>query len=87
MPTLTEDQIDDLLYHARTGDVEALGSEVEALRQSLDCSAVEVVEAAVDEGSGNGVAHFAAGNGHLCEFLPMLVVSECADHVQPCSRS
>lgn len=74
-PNLSEDEIDDLLYFARTGDTEefsslwkelcerekkAVGSEGEEL---LDLGSL--LEVARDEESGNGVLHMAAGNGHV----------------------
>jgi hypothetical protein len=61
--SLTQDQIDDLLYYARVGD----STEFNTLKTALckeGCSIVELLEAAVDEESGNGVLHMCAANGH-----------------------
>ena len=63
-PKLEEDEIDDLLYLARTGERE----EFEVLKNELctreKVTEVELLEAARDEESGNGVLHMAAANGH-----------------------
>ena len=63
-PNLSEDEIDDLLYFARTGDA----SEFETLKAELckreGVSEVQLLEAARDEESGNGILHMAAANGH-----------------------
>lgn len=64
-PKLSEDEIDDLLYFARLGDK----SEFNALKGELcnreNVTEMEVLEAARDEESGNGVLHMAAANGHF----------------------
>lgn len=61
--SLTEDQIDDLLYHARTGETE----EFTTLQKELcgkEYGIADLLDAAIDEGSGNGVLHMCAANGH-----------------------
>lgn len=63
-PALAEDEIDDLLYFARTGDApafDALRAELCA-REKVDV--VALVQTARDAESGNGVLHMAAANGH-----------------------
>jgi len=64
MPTnLSEDEIDDLLYFARTGDKEEFNTANEELCKRENITLVELLEAARDEQSGNGVLHMAAANG------------------------
>lgn len=72
-PKLSEDEIDDLLYFARTGD----NAEFDALKNELckreSISDVELLEAARDEATGNGVLHMAAANGHSSMTLPVFL--------------
>jgi hypothetical protein len=63
-PTLSEDEIDDLLYFARTGDAEEYDSLKDALCKRENATIAELLEAARDEMSGNGVLHMAAANDH-----------------------
>ncbi|CZT11734.1 hypothetical protein WAI453_004348 [Rhynchosporium graminicola] len=74
-PTLSEDEIDDLLYFARVGEKGDFDSLKEELcrREKVDIG--ELVKSARDTESGNGVLHMAAANGHhtilleLCKAL------------------
>ena len=63
-PKLTEEEIDDLLYFARTGDKAEFNELKDELCKRENLSEVELLEAARDEESGNGVLHMAAANGH-----------------------
>jgi hypothetical protein len=63
-PRLSEDEIDDLLYLARTGDLEEFNTLSDELCKRESVTVVELLQAARDEGSGNGVLHMAAANGH-----------------------
>ncbi len=63
-PKLSEDEIDDLLYFARTGDEEEFNALSSELCKRESVSVVELLLAARDEASGNGVLHMAAANGH-----------------------
>lgn len=63
-PNFTEDEIDDLLYFARTGDAEEFETAKNELCKRENVSVVELIQAAKDEHSGNGVLHMAAANGH-----------------------
>jgi hypothetical protein len=63
-PKLTEEEIDDLLYLARTGDKAEFNELKDELSKRENLSEVELLEAARDEESGNGVLHMAAANGH-----------------------
>ncbi|TQS36996.1 hypothetical protein Golomagni_02543 [Golovinomyces magnicellulatus] len=61
---LSEEEIDDLLYLARTGDFDEFQSFSKELcgREKLEVAAL--LQASRDEHSGNGVLHMAAANGH-----------------------
>lgn len=63
-PAFSEDEIDDLLYFARTGESDDWATLRDELckRENVDFS--ELVKTAKDEHSGNGVLHMAAANGH-----------------------
>ncbi|KAN0099821.1 ankyrin [Hyaloscypha variabilis] len=63
-PKLTEDEIDDLLYFARIGDKAEFNALEDELRKRESVSEVQLLEAAKDEESGNGILHMAAANGH-----------------------
>lgn len=64
-PTLSEDQIDDLLYLARVGEKGEFISMQNELCEREKCTLTDLLEAARDnETSGNGVLHMAAANGH-----------------------
>jgi len=63
-PNLSEDEIDDLLYFARTGDDEEFNTLKGQLCKRENIDTVELLEVALDEQSGNGVLHMAAANGY-----------------------
>src|SRR4051812_24379857 len=63
-PKLTEDEIDDLLYFARTGEKEEFDTLREELCKREGCSIVELLETARDTESGNAILHMCAANGH-----------------------
>ncbi|KAF3919038.1 hypothetical protein ABW21_db0201570 [Orbilia brochopaga] len=63
-PTLDEDSIDDLLYFARTGELDDLKATIKELAKSLNRYAIEIAAAAVDSYSGNTCLHMAAANNH-----------------------
>ena len=60
---LSEEEIDDLLYFARTGDNEFNDLKDELCRRE-NVDLVGLLEVAKDESSGNGALHMAAANGH-----------------------
>jgi len=62
-PTLTPDEIDDVLYFTRVNEVEDLKSTIAELAQKYNCQPKDVVEAAVDPESGNSSLHYCAANG------------------------
>ena len=68
LPTLTTDQIDDLLYLARLGETTDLKAGVDLLAKSLSTTHGAILTAAVDIDSGNGLLHMAVANGHTGVF-------------------
>lgn len=71
-PSLTFDEIDDLLYFTRANEAQDLQQTIAELAQKYDCSPKTVLEAAVDPESGNTVLHFCSANG-LTDLLPALL--------------
>ena len=68
-PTLTADEIDDVLYFTRVNEVEDLKTTIAELAQKYQCQPKDVVEAAVDPESGNSTLHYCAANGLAGERL------------------
>ena len=64
MAKLTEDEIDDLQYFARMGDIEEFNALKDELCKREKVNVVGLLDVAKDELSGNGVLHMAAANGH-----------------------
>jgi hypothetical protein len=62
--TLSEDEIDDLLYFARSGETEDFNILKEELLKRENVPLAGLLEAARDETSGNGILHMAGANGH-----------------------
>lgn len=60
---LTEEQIDDLLYFARTGDT-AEFNELKSTLCAQNHNTTHLLEAALDHETENGILHMAAANGH-----------------------
>lgn len=63
-PNLTEDEIDDLLYFARTGSQSDYESLLKDLCIRENTTILAILQAAKDPYSGNGALHMAAANGH-----------------------
>jgi uncharacterized protein len=63
-PTLSEDEIDDLIYTARTGENDDLTTLLASLAEREKVSPAEILSAAKDEGKSTSL-HMAAANGHL----------------------
>ncbi|KAK0618972.1 ankyrin repeat-containing domain protein [Immersiella caudata] len=63
-PTLSEDEIGDLIYLARTGENEDLTTILTALAERENVSPASILSAAKDEGKSTCL-HMAAANGHL----------------------
>ncbi|KIH87131.1 ankyrin repeat containing protein yar1 [Sporothrix brasiliensis 5110] len=66
MVTLTEDEVDDLLYFARANEAADLADTLAALVANAggDATPLSILTSAVDAGK-NTPLHMAAGNGHL----------------------
>lgn len=65
MIELTEEQIDDILFYARTGELEELQICIKELSQAKSVSEVDIIVASVEERSQNTPLHMAAANGQL----------------------
>ncbi|KAK3901431.1 ankyrin repeat-containing protein YAR1 [Staphylotrichum tortipilum] len=63
-PQLSEDEIDDLLYAARTGEKDELTTLLSALAEREKVSPAEILTSATDEGKSTCL-HMATGNGHI----------------------
>jgi len=63
---VTADEADDLLYCARTGELEELKTWMENRVQQQGTSLKQLMkEIAAANDSGNTLLHFAAANGHI----------------------
>lgn len=80
-PNLSEDEIDDLLYLARTGENDELEGDLKTLAEREGVSAGEVLSAARDESKATCL-HMASGNGHLGIHSPpsLLILSLPLSH-------
>ncbi|KAL8852437.1 MAG: hypothetical protein Q9221_002667 [Calogaya cf. arnoldii] len=63
--TISADEIDDLLYLARTNDVHDLKAGIEAIARTQQTSSENVILATIDPDNGNGLLHMASANGCL----------------------
>lgn len=63
-PKLSEDEIDDLVYLARTGDDSELTEMLSTLAERENAAPAEILLAAKDEGKSTTL-HMATGNGHV----------------------
>lgn len=63
VPSLTPDEIDDLLYFTRVNGVEDLQATIVELAQKYACPPRDVILAGVDPDSGNTLLHFCSANG------------------------
>lgn len=78
LPTLTEDQIDDLLYLARIGESSDLKAGLGVFAKGLSTSPSIILAAAVDTSSGNGLLHMASANGHTSTTTPKSCGIDCS---------
>ncbi|KAL4895986.1 ankyrin repeat-containing domain protein [Aspergillus ambiguus] len=68
---LTADAVDDLIYDARAGDLDALKSDLASLSTQHSCTEAWIVASAIDAepeaegGTGSCLLHFPAANGNL----------------------
>jgi hypothetical protein len=63
--TLSEEQIDDLLYFARAGETDDFLKTLEDIKTATNSNGIEILLATRDEHSSNNVLHMTAANGHL----------------------
>ncbi|KAK4039796.1 ankyrin repeat-containing protein YAR1 [Parachaetomium inaequale] len=70
-PQLSEDEIDDLLYAARTGDKDELTTLLSSLAEREKLSPADIITNARDEGKSTCL-HMATGNGHA-EIVTLLL--------------
>ncbi|KAJ9206340.1 hypothetical protein DTO164E3_507 [Paecilomyces variotii] len=77
---LSFEAIDDLIYDARSGDLDALKTDIENLSKEHGCSAAVIIESAVDTedesegGTGACLLHWPAANGNV-EILSYLLTA------------
>lgn len=69
LPTISADEIDDLLFLARTNDLHDLKAGIEAIARIHRTSSANVILATIDPDSGNGLLHYASANGCLGTYL------------------
>lgn len=68
---LSFEAIDDLIYDARAGDLEALTTDIANLASQHNCAEAQIVASAIDMedesegGTGSCVLHFPAANGNI----------------------
>ena len=62
--SLSDDDIDDLLYVARANDHEALNSFLDVISTKYNASNAAILSSAIDAESGNTMLHYAGANGH-----------------------
>jgi len=65
---LSDEEIDDLLYFARTGDLQALKS----FSTEKNTTPSDLVNQAIGPSTGNTLLHFCAANGHMGTSPPSL---------------
>ena len=65
-PQISEDEIDDLIYCARAGELEELTTTLGDLAKRENVATSTLLSLAKDEGKSTCL-HMAAGNGHLGE--------------------
>ncbi|UQC82029.1 uncharacterized protein CLUP02_07515 [Colletotrichum lupini] len=63
-PKLSEEEIDDLIYFSRAGELADLKESLKSLSEREGATVGEIITAAKDEGKSTCL-HMAAGNGHL----------------------
>ncbi|KAG6356354.1 hypothetical protein INS49_015742 [Diaporthe citri] len=75
-PKLSEDDIDDLIYFARAGEVADLNESLATLSSREGVSPAEIITAAKDEGKSTCL-HMATGNGNI--EIVKIILSHFAD--------
>lgn len=67
MATLTEEEIDDILYFSRVNELEEFKQTLAEIKTAKNYSEVDILKAAVDSETGNTALHYASANGHIGE--------------------
>lgn len=62
---LSEDQVDDLIYFARNGQVEEFQASLITIADFSGSSPLSIIAVAFDQESGNSPLHMASANGHI----------------------
>lgn len=62
---LSEDQVDDLIYFARNGQVEEIQASLIKIADSFNSTPLNIIAIAFDPESGNSPLHMASANGHI----------------------
>lgn len=77
---LSAEAVDDLIYDARAGDLEALNEDIANLATQHSCNESQIVASAIDMadesegGSGSCVLHFPAANGNAGKSIERIVL-------------
>lgn len=62
---LSEDQVDDLIYFARNGQVDEFQAALINIAELSGSSPLNTIAVALDPESGNSPLHMASANGHI----------------------
>ncbi|KAF7122999.1 hypothetical protein CNMCM5793_001175 [Aspergillus hiratsukae] len=90
--SLSFEAIDDLIYDARSGDLDALKADLSAQSKQHDCPEAWIIASAIDAepeaegGTGSCLLHFPAANGNA-EILNYLLTTLTAQSASPLSAS
>ncbi|OJD19218.1 hypothetical protein AJ78_00831 [Emergomyces pasteurianus Ep9510] len=86
---LAFEEIDDLIYSARLGDVDALRTDITSLSQKYSCSPTEILQSAIDTedesegGTGACLLHWPAANGNVETLNYLLSLLSTPTQTQP----
>ncbi len=69
-PTLSADEIDDLLYLARTNAAHDLTTGIEAIAKCQQATTADIKSATIDPETGNSLLHMASANGCMGMISP-----------------
>ena len=64
-PSLTLDEIDDLLYFTRVNEIEDLQQSILELTQKYGCAPKDVILSGIDPESGDTLLHYCSANGFV----------------------
>ncbi|PGH27228.1 hypothetical protein AJ80_01185 [Polytolypa hystricis UAMH7299] len=96
--SLSFDEVDDLIYDARSGDLESLRTDITALSEKHSCSPSDIIQSAIDsddESEGGTCAcllHWPAANGNIeiLNYLLSIIApqdTKAADSTPPSTSS